>query len=63
MRETPLKYRPPKGTSLPLGLAPSAGKPLPNTVSECEANDQSDCTYCDSNLESLSVTIRRLSGT
>jgi hypothetical protein len=23
---------------------PSAGKPLANTVSECEANNQSDCT-------------------
>src|SRR5262249_60655171 len=30
---------------LSLRLAPSAGKPLANTVSECEANDQDDCTF------------------
>jgi hypothetical protein len=27
------------------GIMPSAGKPLANTVSDCEANDQSDCSF------------------
>ena len=37
-------------TSPPLRLVPSAGNPLANTVSECEANDQSDCNFqhCES---------------
>jgi hypothetical protein len=37
----------PKSRLPPLSLrwAPSAGKPLANTVSECEANDQSDCSF------------------
>ncbi len=30
---------------LSLRLAPSAGEPLANTVSECEANDQGDCSF------------------
>jgi hypothetical protein len=34
-----------KATSLSLRLAPSMGNPLANTVSECEANDQSDCNF------------------
>jgi hypothetical protein len=32
-----------KGTSCPRRLAPSAGNPLANAVSERGANDQSDC--------------------
>jgi len=34
-----------KGTSLSRGFAPSAGNPFANTVSEREANDQSDCNF------------------
>ena len=30
---------------LSLRLAPSAGEPLPNTVSETETNDQNDCSF------------------
>jgi len=30
---------------LSLRLAPSAGEPIANTVSECEANDQNDCAF------------------
>jgi hypothetical protein len=33
------------GTSLSLRLTPSAGNPLANTVSECEANDGCDCNF------------------
>ena len=35
--------RPQERTSLPLRLAPPAGNPLANTVSESEPNDQNDC--------------------
>ena len=34
-----------KATSLSRRLAPSAGNPFANTVSEREANDQSDCNF------------------
>ncbi len=33
------------GTSLSLRLTPSEGNPLANTISECEANDQSDYNF------------------
>jgi hypothetical protein len=43
-----------------LQSTPSAGKPLANTVSECEANDQSDCNSRHlANLERWSVTAKR----
>ena len=35
-----------------LQSTPSAGKPLANTVSECEANNQSDCTVSDAGAAS-----------
>ena len=34
-----------KATSLPLRLASSAGNPLANTISDCEANDQSNYNF------------------
>jgi hypothetical protein len=34
-----------KGTSLSRRSAPPAGNPFANTVSESEANDQSDCNF------------------
>src|SRR5262249_30321360 len=41
-----------------LQSTPSAGKPLANTVSECEANDQSDCNF--QHWESLEAESNRL---
>jgi hypothetical protein len=38
-----------------LRLAPSAGEPLANTISECEANGQSDCSF-----QHVSLPIREL---
>jgi hypothetical protein len=45
---------------LSLRLAPSAGEPLANTVSECEANDQNDCSFqhCEPQIRELEVTIK-----
>jgi hypothetical protein len=42
-----------------LRLVPSAGKPLANTVSECEANDQDDCSFSIESppIRELEVTI------
>src|SRR5262249_37776381 len=44
-RHSLASYRQLKGASLSLRLAPLAGSPLGNTVSECEANDQSNCNF------------------
>src|SRR5262245_17541951 len=44
-RGADLKVPAAKGTSLSLRSAPSAGDPLANAVSECKANDQSDCSF------------------
>src|SRR5262245_52355934 len=44
-RHADFRRRPPKGTSLSLRLAPSAGNPLADTVSEYEASDQSDWNF------------------